>query len=327
MTAGDAAQDETGKPPPPTLPEDIRAIPVRRPGRWVAGALVLLLAAVLIESAATNPRFGWDIVGEYIFSDRVLRGLGMTLLLTAIAMAIGIVLGVLLAVMRLSPNPIVAGGSWVFIWFFRGTPLLVQLLFWSYIGTLYPELSIGIPFGGPDLITADGNELITPFLAAILGLGLNEGAYMAEIVRAGLLSVDEGQTEAAQSIGMTRLQTLRRIVLPQAMRVIVPPTGNETISMLKMSSLVSVIAFTELLYAVQLIYAVNYEVIPLLIVASLWYLVVTTLLSIGQYYIERRFGRGSSREQPPTFLQRLRGNVTSYKHATVQVPGASGEGR
>ena len=250
----------------------------------------------------------------------------MTLVLTAIAMAIGIVLGVLLAVMRLSPNPIVAGGSWTFIWFFRGTPLLVQLLFWSYIGTLYPEISIGIPFGGPDLITADGNELITPFLAAILGLGLNEGAYMAEIVRAGLLSVDEGQTEAAQSIGMTRLQTLRRIVLPQAMRVIVPPTGNETISMLKMSSLVSVIAFTELLYAVQLIYAVNYEVIPLLIVASLWYLVVTTLLSIGQYYIERRFGRGSSREQPPTFLQRLRGNVTSYKHATVSVPAGGGGG-
>jgi polar amino acid transport system permease protein len=326
VSAG-GGQDEAQQPGSPARPPEIKAVPVRRPGRWVAGALVLLLAAVLIESAATNPRFGWDVVGDYVFSDRVLRGLGMTLLLTAIAMAIGIVLGVLLAVMRLSANPLVAGGSWLYIWFFRGTPVLVQLLFWSYIGTLYPQISIGIPFGGPDLLSVDGNKLITPFLAAILGLGLNEGAYMAEIVRAGLLSVDEGQTEAAQALGLTRLQTLRRIVLPQAMRVIVPPTGNETISMLKTSSLVSVIAFTDLLYAVQLIYSVNYEVIPMLIVASLWYLVVTTLLSIGQFYVERRFGRGSSREPPPTFLQRLRGNVVSYRHASVEVPGASGEGR
>jgi polar amino acid transport system permease protein len=183
--------------------------------------------------------------------------------------------------------------------------VLVQLLFWNFIAALYPHISIGIPFG-PEFFSIDANKAITPFVAAILGLGLNEGAYMSEIVRAGILSVDEGQTDAAQALGMTRLQTMRRIVLPQAMRIIIPPTGNETISMLKTSSLVSVIAYTELLYTVQLIYAQNYKQIPLLLVASLWYLIVTTLLSIGQYYLERRFGRGSSRELPLTPWQRVR---------------------
>ncbi len=321
-----AGETDEAPAPPARPPEDIRAVALRRPGRWVAGALVVLLAAVLIESVVTNPRFHWPIVGEFLFSDRILRGLLLTLVLTAIAMVVGIVLGVLLAVMRLSSNPLVAGGSWLYIWFFRGTPVLVQLLFWSYIGTLYPEVSLGIPFGGPDLFSADGNALITPFAAAILGLGLNEGAYMAEIVRAGLLSVDEGQTEASHALGMTRLQSLRRIVLPQAMRVIIPPTGNETISMLKTSSLVSVIAVTELLYAAQLIYAVNYRVIPLLIVASIWYLLVTSILSIGQYYVERHFGRGSSRGLPPTPWQRLRRNLP-IRHARVPMPGGSGLGR
>src|SRR4051794_31462173 len=242
-------------------------------------------------------------------------------------MAIGIALGVVLAVMRLSPNPLVTGFSWFYVWFFRGTPVLVQLLFWSFVSALYPQISLGIPFGGPVLVHGSANAVITPFVAAILGLGLNEGAYMAEIVRAGILSVDEGQTEAAQALGMTRLQMMRRIVLPQAMRVIIPPTGNETISMLKTSSLVSVIAYSELLYSVQLIYAVNYKQIPLLMVASIWYLIVTTVLSVGQYYLERRFGRGSAREQPLTPLQRLRRNLFDFRHATVQAPAASGERR
>jgi polar amino acid transport system permease protein len=228
-------------------------------------------------------------------------------------MAVGIVLGVVLATMRLSPNPLVKGASWIYVWLFRGTPVLVQLLFWNFISALYPRISLGIPFG-PSFIHANANVLITPFVAAILGLGLNEGAYMAEIVRAGILSVDEGQTEAAQALGMTRMQTLRRIVLPQAMRVIIPPTGNETISMLKTSSLVSVIAYQELLYSVQLIYAVNYRQIPLLIVASLWYLIVTSVLSVGQYYLERHFGRGATRELPPTLLQRLRINLRFGRH-------------
>jgi polar amino acid transport system permease protein len=311
---------------PAGRPEDIKAVPVRHPGRWITAAIVALLAAIIINSVATNPRFGWSTVNDYLFSSRVLDGLRVTLELTVIAMAIGIVLGVVLAVMRLSPNPLVKGASWLYIWFFRGTPVLVQLLFWSFISALYPRLSFGIPFGGPEIWHGSANSVVTPFVAAILGLGLNEAAYMAEIVRAGILSVDEGQTEAAQALGMTRLRTMRRIVLPQAMRVIIPPTGNETISMLKTSSLVSVIAYAELLYSVQLIYAANYRQIPLLLVASIWYLILTTILSIGQYYVERRFGRGTARELPPTPLQRLRRSL-AIRHAAVELPAASEERR
>jgi len=292
----------------PARPDEIKAIPVRRPGRWVAAAIILYLAAAIVKSIATNPRFEWGIIRHYFTSSRVLQGLITTLELTVLCMAIGIAIGIVLAVMRLSPNPLVSGASWIYIWFFRGTPVLVQILFWGFIAALYPTLSLGIPLG-PQFVHFSANSTITPFVAGMLALGLNEGAYMAEIVRAGFISVDEGQTEAAQSLGMTRLQTMRRIVLPQAMRVIVPPTGNETISMLKTTSLVSVIAVTDLLYSVQLIYAVNYRTIPLLIVASIWYLIVTTVLSFGQYYLERYFGRGAARELPPTPLQRLRRNA------------------
>ena len=293
----------------PVRPDEIKAIPVRHPGRWVAAAIIVYLSAALVKSVATNPRFEWGIIRHYFTSSRVLQGLVTTLELTVLCMAIGIVIGILLAVMRLSVNPLVSGASWLYIWLFRGTPVLVQILFWGYISALYPRLSLGIPLG-PQFVHFSANSVISPFVAGMLALGLNEGAYMAEIVRAGIISVEEGQTEAAQSLGMTRLQTMRRIVLPQAMRVIVPPTGNETISMLKTTSLVSVIAVTDLLYSVQLIYAVNYRTIPLLIVASIWYLIVTTLLSFGQYYLERYFGRGTARELPPTPLQRLRRSLS-----------------
>jgi polar amino acid transport system permease protein len=315
-------------------PDEIKAIPVRHPGRWAGAAIILVLGAAVGKSLATNPRFEWSIVGHYFFSSRVLHGLLTTLELTVISMAIGIALGTLLAVMRLSPNPLMSGASWLYIWFFRGTPVLVQILFWFNISAVYPRFPIGIPFG-PQFAHFTAASLITPFVAGMLALGLNEGAYMAEIVRAGIISVEEGQTEAAQSLGMTRLQTMRRIVLPQAMRVIIPPTGNETISMLKTTSLVSVIATTELLYSVQLIYAVNYRTIPLLLVASLWYLIVTTVLSIGQYYLERHFGRGVARALPDTPLQRLRRNLFTFRrpapgvpeHASVDVPKAPREGR
>jgi polar amino acid transport system permease protein len=185
----------------------------------------------------------------------------------------------------------VSGASWVYIWFFRGTPLLVQLVFWNYIAALYPRIDLGIPFG-PAFIHANANTLLKPFLVCILGLGLNEAAYMSEIVRAGIISVDEGQTQAAASLGMGRLLTMRRIVLPQSMRVIIPPTGNETISMLKNTSLVSVIAYVDLFYSAQLIYSVNYRTIQLLIVVSIWYLAMTSVLYVGQYFIERHFDRG-----------------------------------
>jgi polar amino acid transport system permease protein len=300
-------------------------VPVRHPGRWAAGALILVAGTALVHSAATNPRFDWGLVGHYFLSSEVLSGLRVTLELTAISMAVGIVLGVLLAVTRLSPNPLLSGASWLYTWFFRGTPVLVQLLFWNFVSAVYPTISLGIPFG-PELVHGNANTLITPFVAAVLGLGLNEGAYMSEIVRAGILSVDEGQTDAAHALGMTRLQTMRRIVLPQAMRVIIPPTGNEMISMLKTSSLVSVIAYRELLYSVQLIYAVNYRQIPLLIVASIWYLIVTTVLSVGQYYVERHYGRGAARELPETPLQRIR-RLLFTVHARPEPPTPAGETR
>ncbi len=301
-------------PEPQAQPEAITAVPVRHPGRWVAAAIVGLLTVVIVHSVATNPRFEWGIFGDYFFDHRIISGIWITLELTVLAMILGIVLGIILAVMRLSPNPLVGGAAWFYIWLFRGTPLLVQILFWNAIAALYPDLTFGIPFGGPVLLHGDANELVKPFTAGLLALGLNEGAYMAEIVRAGIISVDEGQSEAAASLGMTRLQTMRRVILPQAMRVIIPPTGNETISMLKNTALVSVIAIADLLYSAQLIYATNYKPIPLLIVASVWYLVFTTIMTIGQYYIERHYARGGTRELPLTPLQRMRAALSRLRH-------------
>jgi len=298
-------------------PEAIRAVPVRHVGRWIASAIVAILIADVIYSVVNNSRFDWSTVGSYLFSSRVLDGLVLTLELTVIAMVIGIVLGVLLAVMRMSLNPLVSASASFYIWFVRGTPVLVQLLFWSFVSALYPHISFGVPFGGPELFGGSANTVITPFVAAVLGLGLNEGAYMSEIVRAGMLSVSEGQHEAASALGMTRIQTLRRIVLPQAMRVIIPPTGNETISMLKTTSLVSVIAVTDLLYAVQLIYSQNYKQIPLLLVACFWYLVFTTVLSIGQYFIERHYGRGVRGRQQGVWEKAI-ARVTERRGSTPQ---------
>jgi polar amino acid transport system permease protein len=236
-------------------------------------------------------------------------------------MAIGIVLGVILALMRLSSNWLLSSTSWVYIWFFRGTPLLVQILFLNFIAALYPTIDLGIPFG-PSFIHFNANDVITPFMAGLLALGLNEGAYMSEIVRAGVISVDQGQFDAAKAVGMSQGQTMRRVVLPQAMRVIIPPTGNETISMLKNSSLVFVIGVTELLYSVQLIYAVTYQTIPLLIVASIWYLAATTVLSIGQYYLERHYGRGGPGAQSVTLFQRIRRGIGArHDEAAMQDAG------
>lgn len=272
-------------------PEPIKAVPVRHPGRWVAVAVLAVLAAMFVNTVLTNDGFRWDVVGRYLFSEPVLNGLRNTLILTVLAMAIGIVGGIGLAVMRLSPNPVLSAVAAGYIWLFRGTPQIAQLLFWNFLAALYPRLSLGVPFG-PEFVSFDTNQLINQFTACLLGLGLNEAAYMAEIVRGGLQSVDHGQSEAAGALGMSRAQTLRRIVLPQAMRVIIPPTGNETISMLKTTSLVVVIGYFELLTSVQRIYSVNFQTIPLLIVAAIWYLALTTVLSVGQGFVERRYGRG-----------------------------------
>jgi polar amino acid transport system permease protein len=300
----------------PESPGEIQAVPVRHPGRWIAAAIIAVLVASLARSVATNPRFGWGVVGDYLFSSRILHGLVVTLELTVLAMTIGIVLGILLALMRMSQSVLVSGTSWTYIWLLRGTPVLVQILFWNFIAAVYPSIDLGIPFG-PSFVHLNANTIITPFMAGTLGLGLNEGAYMSEIVRAGIISVEEGQHDAAHALGMTRLQTMRRIVLPQAMRVIIPPTGNETISMLKTTSLVAFIGLGDLLYSAQLIYATNYKTISLLMVVSIWYLVVTSVLSVGQYYLERYFGKGTAREAAPTLIQRIRGGFWP-RHAEVE---------
>ncbi|MDQ1494917.1 MAG: polar amino acid transport system permease protein [Actinomycetota bacterium] len=298
----------TAEVPASERPADIRAVPARHPGRWVASVVVLVLLAMLAHLLVTNKNLGWSVVRHYLFNPIVRRGVVTTIELTILAMVIGVFLGIVLAVMRLSKNPVTSWVSWVYIWFFRGTPVLVQIIFWFNINLLIKSFALGVPFG-PHFVSWKVNDVITPFVAAVLALGLNEAAYMAEIVRAGLLSVDEGQTEAAHALGMTRLGTLIRIVLPQAMRVIIPPTGNETISMLKTSSLAYTISVLELLRATQSIAARNLETIPLLLVASIWYIVMTSVLTGGQFYVERYFARGASRTMPKTPLQKIRANL------------------
>ncbi|MGP3915820.1 amino acid ABC transporter permease [Nonomuraea sp. 10N515B] len=264
-------------------------VPLRRTGRWVAAAVLAVLAAMAVSFVVTTPALRLDLVAGYLFERSIMRGLLLTIELTVLAMLAGVVLGTALAIMRLSDNPLLRWVSAAYVWLFRGTPILVQLLFWFFLGAVMPRISVGIPFG-PEFISAPVNTLITPFTAAILGLGLNEAAYMAEIVRAGIGSVDRGQREAAEALGMRPVLVYRRVILPQAARVIVPPTANETISMLKLTSLVLVIGLPDLLTSAQLIYGRNFQQIPLLIVASIWYLVLTTLLTFAQSRLERRLG-------------------------------------
>jgi polar amino acid transport system permease protein len=319
-TPSAAAPPAPPSPVPASAADTPVVVPVRHVGRWVAAAVVVVLAVMLVHSlffstvvrgGKRQERFEWHVVNHYFFSSQILDGLRVTIEVTVLAMVGGVILGVVLAVMRLSPNPLVTGAAWAYIWFFRGTPVLVQLLFWYNAAYIFPSFTLGVPFG-PAFVHIDLNSTLTPLIVASFGLALNEGAYMAEIVRAGIISVDEGQTEAAQSIGMSRLATLRLIVLPQAMRVIIPPTGNETISMLKTSSLAFVVTLPELLFKTQEIYSATYQTVPLLMVASLWYLLVTSVLMIGQYYVERYFGRGRARQLPPTPFQRLKNAFRSH---------------
>jgi polar amino acid transport system permease protein len=275
--------------------ELIEAVPLRRPGRWVAAAVVLILLALFVYGAATNKNFQWDTYGSYLFDKRIERGALVTIQLTIYAMGIGIVLGVLVAVMRLSPNPVLRSTAWAYLWLFRGTPVYVQLTFWGFFGSLYPKLDLGIPFL-VQFAHFNIQSLYSAFVFAFLGLALNESAYMAEIVRAGISSVSEGQTEAATALGMSWTKTMRRIVLPQAMRVIIPPTGNEVISMLKTTSLVTAVPLSSELYSVaRQISGANFRPIPLLLVASTWYLAMTSVLMVGQFYLERHYARGQSR--------------------------------
>ncbi|GAA3397271.1 amino acid ABC transporter permease [Streptomyces roseoviridis] len=270
-------------PAPPTEPAELRIVPARRTGQWTAAGAVLVLAVLGAYSVVTNRAFQWDVVGDHFTSAAVLRGLGLTLWLTAVVMVLGFAIGTLLAVLRLSANPVLRAVSWAYVWFFRSTPILVQLLFWFNIGALYPTV-LGV----------ETVDLLGPVSVAVIGLTLHEGAYAAEVVRGGILSVDRGQIEAAQSLGLGRRRRLTRIVLPQAMRSIVPPAGNMLIGTLKGTSIVSVIAVQDLLYSVQLVYHRTYEVVPLLLVATVWYVLVTSVLSVGQHYVERHYARGTA---------------------------------
>ena len=271
-------------------------VKLRHPGRVVAGAVVLVVLAATLRSMLSNTNFQWPAVGRYMFHPDILRGVLVTVELTVTAMAIGIAVGILIALMRLSHNPLLSIAAQAYIAVFRGVPALVQLLFWFNLSALYPMIALGVPFG-PELFSFNANAIITPLVAANLGLGLCEAAFMAEIVRSGILSVEAGQQEAALAMGLTRAQAMRRIILPQALRVIVPPTGNEVIGMMKYTSLASVISVTELLTSAELIYTRTYETIPLLIVASMWYVALTSVLTAGQRLIERHVGR-SERDRP-----------------------------
>ena len=270
-----------------------KILPVKKIGPIVAGIVSAIIACVLLYGILTNPRFEWDQVGIYLISNNVLSGIFWTLWLTLLSMVIAIVLALCLAMMRKSVNPVLRGVSWFFIWFFRGTPVYTQLVFWGMFAVLVPKLSLGVPFTSLEFFSIDSNVVMTSFNAAVIGLSLNEAAYLSEIVRAGLEAVDVGQVEAAKSLGMSRSLMMCRVVLPQAMRIIVPPLGNETIGMLKTTSLVLAVPFTlELQFATNAIANRIYKPIPLLIVASVWYLVITSVLMVLQSMLEKHFGKG-----------------------------------
>ncbi|MEU1403456.1 amino acid ABC transporter permease [Streptomyces sp. NPDC005728] len=295
---------------PPAGPEAIRAIPVRHYGRYVSAVIAIALLVAIIYAFAQG-EINWNAVPDYFFDDRILTGVGKTLLLTVLSMVIGIVGGIVLAVMRLSKNPVTSSIAWFYIWFFRGTPVLVQLFLWFNLGLVFHYVNLG------PLYKDEWSDFMTPLLTALLGLGLNEAAYMAEICRAGLLAVDEGQTEASHALGMSYGKTLRRIIIPQAMRVIVPPTGNEVINMLKTTSLVAAVQYPELFRFAQDIGQNSGAPVEMYFLAAAWYLIMTSVLSVGQYYIERYYARGSSRQLPPTPWQKVKAHLTTFSSRKV----------
>ncbi|MDH6234017.1 polar amino acid transport system permease protein [Mesorhizobium soli] len=273
-----------------------KIVRLKHPGRWLAGAVVLAALALLVQAFA-HGQIQWNVVGEFLTAGVIIRGFGITLLISALAMMLGISLGTIFAIMRLSANPVTRFVAWLYVWIFRGTPVLLQLLIWFNIALVFPRIII------PGIFEGRTVDIVTPFVAALLGLGINEGAYMTEVVRGGINSVDHGQTEAANTLGMSRFQTLRRIILPQAMRLIVPVLGNSAIGMLKFSSLAAAISCTEMLNAAQQVYFVNGAVIELLFVCAVWYLAATTVLSIVQYFIEKRYGKGASQNRSRSYFK------------------------
>lgn len=294
----------------PAQPARIVVVPVRHYGRWFLGLIVAAIAGAVV-SAFARAEIDWSVVWSYLDDDLIITGMLHTLELSVLAMIIGLVLGTCTAVMRQSPNPVLKVVAAFYAWLFRGTPLLVQLLIWFNLSLVFKTVTI------PGIFTAQMNQLMTPFVAALLGLGVNEGAYVSEIIRGGILAVGKGQTEAALAIGMTRGTLMRRIVLPQALRVIVPPLGNEFIAMLKYSSLAFTISYFELLDAATRIYTANFLVIELLFTASIWYLVLTTLFTAVQVVLERRLGKGRGKGEGPMLRRVFRNLSLRRAHAAL----------
>lgn len=309
-------------------PHPIKAVPLRHPWRWVSATIVLVLVFLFIWGAATNPAYGWDTYGRYLFDTRFGMAVFYTIALTLLSMILAVILGVILSVMRMSSNPVLKAVAWVYLWIFRGTPIYVQLLFWGLIFTLYRQVQFGVPFTDFQLVRFDDTMVLySAFWLAVIGLAMNEAAYMAEIVRAGISSVPEGQGEASTALGMTWGQTMRRTILPQAMRVIIPPTGNELISMLKTTSLVVAIPFSGELYGqARDISGVNFQPIPLLLVAATWYLVITSVLMVGQHFLEKKFSRGATRQLTGKQLRALAAadGMTPSSLAAVKATDQSG---
>ncbi|MEW1723800.1 amino acid ABC transporter permease [Streptomyces sp. NPDC093109] len=283
----------------------LRRVPAPRPGRWLASAFLLVLLAQFLHGLVANPGWEWPVFRQFFVEGSILQALGLTLELTAYGTALGFTLGLVIALMRLSRSWLPASVGWLYVWVFRSVPLIVQLLFWFNLAYLYDRLSFGVPFG-PEFVSVPTMRLVGPMGAAVLGLALHQAAYAAEIIRSGIISVDRGQVLAAAALGIPRRRQLSRIVLPQAMRTILPNAFNELISLLKGTSIVSVMALGDLFYQTQVIYGRNGRVVALVMVATIWYVILTGLLSVLQYYVERRFARGGSRALPPTPRQRLR---------------------
>jgi len=315
VTAVIATHDQLA---PATPPDDdlatLKVVGVRHYGRWIASLVVAVLLIQLIHGAATNKALDWTTFADYVFDQTILDAVVMTLKLTFLAALFGFAGGIVLAGMRLSRSPLLRAVSWTYVWIFRSVPLIVQILFWGNIAILYRHLSVGVPFG-PGAAHVTTRDLFSPFVAAVIGLSICEAAYAAEVVRGGILSVDHGQHEAAQALGIPRLRQFHRIVFPQAMRSIMPAAANQLIGLVKSTSIVYVLAIGELFYQVTVIYGRTTRVVPLLTVATFWYVVITTVLSIVQYYVERHYARGAVRTLPPTPFQRVRAWVGSHRRA------------
>ncbi|MEV0250584.1 amino acid ABC transporter permease [Nocardia sp. NPDC050712] len=316
------APPDAGAPPGTPEPAELAPPTVAKPWhpwRWVISAAALLLLAQFVHGLVTNPGWEWATFARYFTAKSVLASLRVTLELTLWGTALGFLLGTLLAIARLSNNPVLRVISWVYIWAFRSIPMIVQLLFWFNIAYLYQKISLGIPFG-PAFFTFDVNNVISGFTAAVIGLALHQAAYSAEIIRAGIISVDAGQLEAAAALGIPRWRQFRTVIVPQAMRSILPNATNEVISLFKGTSIVSVMAIAELFYQVQVIYGRNGRVVPLLMVATVWYIVLTTVLSVAQYYIERHYAKGAQREIPPTPWQKAQRKFREIAAIGVATP-------